>query len=133
MADDKKGATMLQKILYLCVIVLIGFSLLPGPATAAPAEIPVKDTVTLLDLGARSCIPCKMMAPILEELKKEYQGRAAVIFIDVWKDSEPGKRFKIQGIPTQIFFDKTGKETFRHFGFFDKKSIKEILDKMLAK
>ena len=124
---------MKHKILYLFVITLMSFSLLPSSARAVPTEIPVKDTVTLLDLGARSCIPCKMMAPILEELEKEYQGRAAVIFIDVWKDSEPGKRFKIQGIPTQIFFDKTGKETFRHFGFFDKKSIKEILDKMLTK
>ncbi|OGR04919.1 MAG: thiol reductase thioredoxin [Deltaproteobacteria bacterium RIFOXYD12_FULL_50_9] len=123
---------MRQNIIYLFVIALLSFSLLPGPTTAAPDGIPVKDTVTLLDLGARSCIPCKMMAPILEELEKEYQGKAAVIFIDVWKDSEPGKRFKIQGIPTQIFFDKTGKETFRHFGFFDKKSIKEILDKLLA-
>lgn len=123
---------MKQHILYLFVIALVGFVLLPDPVMAAPAEIPVKDTVTLLDLGATSCIPCKMMVPILEELEKEYQGKAAVIFIDVWKDSEPGKRFKIQGIPTQIFFDKTGKETFRHFGFFDKKSIKEILDKMLA-
>lgn len=124
---------MQQFILGCTVIFSLAFSLYPGPATAATDEIPVKNTVTLLDLGARSCIPCRMMAPILEELEKESKGKAAVIFIDVWKDSEPGKRFKIQGIPTQIFFDKTGKETFRHFGFFDKKSIKKILDKMLAK
>lgn len=100
---------------------------------AALDEIPVKNTVTLLDLGAKKCIPCKMMAPILEELKKEYQGKAAVIFIDVWEKPEASKQFKIQGIPTQIFFDKTGQEIFRHFGFLDKKSIKEILDKMLVK
>lgn len=123
---------MRQKGIFLLVIALLGFSFLPGSlASAAPDEIPVKDTVTLMDLGAKTCIPCKMMAPILEELKNEYQGRAAVIFIDVWEQPEAGKRFKIQGIPTQIFFDKTGKETFRHFGFFDKKAIKEILDKML--
>lgn len=123
---------MCQKIISL-IIVLLGFSFLSGSATAVADEIPVKNTVTLLDLGANKCIPCRMMAPILAELKTEYQGRAAVIFVDVWEKPEVGKQFKIQGIPTQIFFDQTGKETYRHFGFLDKQSMKELLDKMLAK
>lgn len=94
--------------------------------------IPVKDTVTMVDLGAKSCIPCKMMAPILEELKAEYQGRAEVIFIDVWEDPGQGKRFGIRSIPTQIFYDKHGKEVYRHTGFLDKEKIKERLDTLLA-
>jgi thioredoxin 1 len=87
----------------------------------------------MVDLGAKSCIPCKMMAPILEELKVEYQGRAEVIFIDVWDAANKSKAqaFKIMGIPTQIFYDRQGKETFRHTGFFDKKSITAKLDELL--
>jgi len=54
-------------------------------------NIPVKEMVTLVDLGANSCIPCKLMAPILEELEKEYKGRAAVIFIDVWENRDKAK------------------------------------------
>ena len=62
----------------------------------------------MIDLGAKACIPCKMMAPILEKLEKDYRGRAAIIFIDVWKDKEPAQRYGIRAIPTQIFFDKEG-------------------------
>ena len=63
------------------------------------------------------------MAPILEELKTEYAGRMDVEFIDVWKDPKPGKAYKIKLIPTQIFFDASGKERFRHEGFFGKEDI----------
>lgn len=86
-------------------------------------EAPVKGMVTMLDLGATECVPCKMMAPILAELEKAYKGRAEIVFIDVWKKPEYAKKFGIRSIPTQIFFDKDGKEAFRHTGFMDKKSI----------
>jgi thioredoxin 1 len=77
----------------------------------------------LVDLGADKCIPCKMMAPVLNELKTEYAGRMDVEFIDVWKNSNAGKPYKIKLIPTQIFFDASGKELFRHEGFFGKEDI----------
>ncbi len=77
----------------------------------------------LLDLGADKCIPCKMMAPLLEELKKEYAGRMKVEFVDVWKNPEAGKQYQIEMIPTQIFFDANGRELFRHTGFFGKEDI----------
>lgn len=93
--------------------------------------VPVKDTVTMVDIGAKSCIPCKMMAPVLEELKVEYQGRAAVIFIDVWEDRSQGPRFGVHSIPTQIFYDQNGKEVYRHVGFMDKEKIKKRLDMLL--
>jgi len=95
-------------------------------------NIPVKEMVTLVDLGANSCIPCKLMAPILEELEKEYKGRAAVIFIDVWENRDKAKEFKVVTIPTQIFYNKQGQEVYRHVGFFDKESIKEKLDALIA-
>ena len=77
----------------------------------------------LVDLGADKCIPCKAMAPILKELKTKYAGRMDVEFIDVWKNPDAGKAYKIKLIPTQIFFDASGKERFRHEGFFGKEDI----------
>jgi thioredoxin 1 len=77
----------------------------------------------LIDLGAGKCIPCKMMAPILEELKREYTGRLKVEFIDVWKKPNEAKKYKIRIIPTQIFYDASGKELFRHEGFYSKEDI----------
>lgn len=77
----------------------------------------------LVELGADKCIPCKMMAPILAELTKEYTGRLEVVFIDVWKNREAGERYGVRIIPTQIFYDAAGKELFRHEGFFAKKDI----------
>lgn len=77
----------------------------------------------LVDLGAGKCIPCKKMAPILEELKDEYAGALEVVFIDVWQDRGAGDKYGIQMIPTQIFYDASGKELFRHEGFFAKEEI----------
>ncbi len=86
-------------------------------------DIPRKGTVTMLDLGAELCLPCKMMAPIMVKLEKEYKGRADIIFIDVWKHPEQAKKFNIRAIPTQIFFDKDGKEVDRHVGFLKEGAI----------
>jgi thioredoxin 1 len=97
---------------------------------AAQQEIPVKDMVTMVDLGAGKCIPCKMMAPILDKLQKEYAGRAAIVFIDVWEDRSQPERFGIRSIPTQIFFDKSGKEIYRHEGFLAEEGIIAKLKEM---
>lgn len=90
---------------------------------ASSSEGPVKGLPRLLDLGAGKCIPCKMMAPILEELKTDYAGVFDVEFIDVWKHPEQADKYGVETIPTQIFFDATGKEVFRHVGFFSKEEI----------
>lgn len=77
----------------------------------------------LLDLGADKCIACKEMAPILEELREEYDGRAIIDFIDVWKDPTAAEPFGARVIPTQIFFSRDGKEVWRHEGFLSKAEI----------
>lgn len=110
-----------------------------GGAPAAPSA-PVSDDqgtqqlntgrVTMIDLGATECVPCKMMAPILEELKQEYAGRADIIFIDVWKDPPQARKYGIRAIPTQIFFDARGNEVFRHTGFMDKQRIVDVLTRL---
>lgn len=77
----------------------------------------------LLDLGATKCIPCKMMAPILNELREEYRGRFDVVFIDVWENRKAIGQYNVRVIPTQIFFDAEGNELFRHQGFYSKDEI----------
>lgn len=99
-------------------------------ATQSLAEIPKKGMVTMLDLGAHKCIPCKMMVPILQKMEKTYKGKAAIIFIDVWEHRDQAERFHIRAIPTQIFFDKDGKEVYRHLGFMSEKAIVRQLKKM---
>jgi thioredoxin 1 len=92
--------------------------------TASPASVPNPSGLPrLVDLGAGKCIPCKKMAPILEELKQEYAGRLVIEFIDVWVNPDAGKPYDIRLIPTQIFYDPAGKEKFRHEGFISKEDI----------
>jgi thioredoxin 1 len=96
-----------------------------APAVSAHTEstAPATGLPRLVDLGATKCIPCKMMAPILEELKKTYVGKLDVVFIDVWEKPDEAKKYDINLIPTQVFYDASGKERFRHEGFFSKEDI----------
>jgi len=77
----------------------------------------------LLDLGAGKCIPCKMMAPILDEMKETFSGQLDVEFIDVWENQAEAEKYGISSIPTQIFFDAEGKELFRHVGFYPREDM----------
>ncbi|QTA88611.1 thioredoxin family protein [Desulfonema magnum] len=120
-------------IFVICVFFSIFYSgQIFGNSELVP-EAPTKGMVTMIDLGAHKCIPCKMMAPVLEELKKEYEGKASIVFIDVWQNKEQARKFGIRSIPTQIFFDKQGNEVSRHVGFMGKKSIVSMLEKLGVK
>ena len=88
---------------------------------------------TMVDLGADGCRPCDMMTPILESLKKDYAGRANVLFAHVRKERILAARYGVQSIPVQVFFDKDGKEVFRHVGFFPKDQITAKLADMGVK
>lgn len=88
-----------------------------------PQVTPVPGLVTMVDIGAHSCIPCKMMAPVLKEVAAEHEGRAAVVFIDVWQYHDEVKKYGIRVIPTQIFYDAEGNEQYRHEGFMSKADI----------
>lgn len=102
------------------VILLLAVLAFASLAGAAEAKLPM-----LLDLGAKKCIPCKMLAPILDELSKDYAGVLEVKFIDVWEEANAaaGEKYGIRTIPTQIYFDKDGKELWRHEGFISKEDL----------
>jgi thioredoxin 1 len=74
-----------------------------------------------------------MMAPILQKMEKQYDGRAAIVFIDVWEHREQARRFGIRAIPTQIFYDADGKEVSRHVGFMSEAEIIKTLSKLGVK
>ncbi len=97
------------------------------PMAAAPAPVPAARSAQtlprLLDLGSGTCVPCKMMAPILDEMKETFAGELTVEFIDVRTDKAAAKQYGIQVIPTQIFFDASGNEVFRHQGFYSREDM----------
>ncbi len=117
----------------IVVIALVIALAAANAATKTPPKKPAKPVAKrlpkLLDLGADKCVPCRMMAPILEELAKEYKGQLDVEFIDVWKNSKAAEKHKVKSIPTQIFYDSKGKEFFRHVGFYSKEDILKAFEK----
>lgn len=87
----------------------------------------------LVDLGSGTCIPCKQMVPVLEEVAKMYQGKVGVKVIDVYNNPKEAKKYFISVIPTQVFLDKDGNEVYRHEGFLPKEEIIKIFDGMGVK
>jgi len=120
MAKKKVGSVVL-------VLLFLSVSLVCARDFSA---VPEKGTVTMVDLGAKKCIPCKMMAPIMEKLEKAYEGKAHIVFIDVWENRDQAPRFGIRAIPTQIFFNENGEEVWRHEGFLEEKAIVDRLTEM---
>lgn len=126
-------SNLLRVLVAVVVVAAMAFAVGCYAANDKDAKQPEKPAVKqlpkLIDLGATKCIPCKLMAPILDELAKDYKGQLDVQFIDVWKDQKAAKKYKVQTIPTQIFFDAKGKEFFRHVGFFPKEDILKAFEK----
>jgi thioredoxin 1 len=77
----------------------------------------------LVDFGANSCPPCRQMRPVLKEVGTEYSDKAKVLVIDVYKFKALASEYKVQMIPTLVFFDSKGKEVFRHVGVLEKEKI----------
>lgn len=86
--------------------------------------------LTIAELGSSTCIPCKQMKPILEELKVEYEGKVNVVIVEVYEQMTLARQYSIMAIPTQIIFDSNGKEVTRHMGFWAKKDIIAQFTKM---
>lgn len=85
--------------------------------------------VVMLELGSVGCIPCEQMKPVMGKLRMNYKEKLEIIFVDVRKDKENGRRFNVTMIPTQVFLDKNGKEFHRHMGFYGYEEIVPVLKK----
>ncbi len=110
-------------VLALVIVLVVILKQTKSPASVTQDDIQTKATPRLVDVGAGKCIPCKLMAPILEGLKKEYAGRLQVDFLDLSINPNYAAQYKVRVIPTQIFYDVSGREFFRHEGFFSKEDI----------
>jgi len=108
-------------VLAVCIVIILKQRM--PPALVTQDDVHTKAIPRLVDVGAKKCIPCKLMAPILKELKTEYAGRLQVDFLDVSINPSFAGQYKVRVIPTQIFFDASGKELFRHEGFMSKEDI----------
>ncbi len=102
-----------------------------APAVKEKDGAKKKYKVTFVELGSVRCIPCKMMIPIMEEVERRFGDEVLVVFHDVWtQEGQPyADKYKIRGIPTQVFLDADGKEFFRHTGFFPKEELFKVLEK----
>lgn len=126
-----KKLSLALLVFLLCLLSVTGCS----PEPAASSDIPLEQALssgkpTLAEFGRGTCIPCKAMKPILEELSIEYRGRLNVVIVDVDNYQNLTSASRIMAIPTQIFYDSSGKEITRHIGFFAREDIIAQLDNM---
>lgn len=85
--------------------------------------------VTFIELGSVRCIPCQKMQSVMKSIEEKYSDQVKVVFHDVWTpEGEPfGDQYGIKAIPTQVFLDASGKEFFRHEGYFPEEELIEVL------
>ncbi|MHC4362516.1 MAG: thioredoxin domain-containing protein [Planctomycetota bacterium] len=98
---------------------------MPGGEEGVSSGVPV-----LLQLGSHKCPPCRRMMPILDKLRADYSGKFQIRYIDVEKKPAAASRYGVRAIPTQIFLDRTGKEAFRHVGFYSRQDILDTWSKL---
>jgi len=119
-------------IIVTVLVILVGLVIVLKKSKSLPPGSPAGDnsagTLTskslprLVELGG-NCTVCKMMAPILGELTAEYAGSLRVDVFNAIGNTDIATEYEVQIFPTQIFFDASGKELFRHEGFFPKEDI----------
>ncbi|MBK9389717.1 MAG: thioredoxin family protein [Bacteroidetes bacterium] len=121
-------------VLFLTLTMLITINCNSQSKTESAAEPQenkeIKYKVTFVELGSVRCIPCQQMQPVMKSIEKKFSTQVKVVFHDVWTEagSPYAKQYNIDAIPTQVFLDETGKEYFRHVGFFPEEELIKVLN-----
>ncbi|MCA9374320.1 thioredoxin [Candidatus Peregrinibacteria bacterium] len=95
------------------------------------AEVLKSDIPVMVDFFAPWCGPCKMMAPIVEKMAEEYEGKVKIGKLDVDENNESGNKYEVQSIPTTIFF-KGGEMVNKLIGFQSEEQLKKALDDLMG-
>ncbi len=106
-----------------------------GGTSSAIAPISVGEALvsgkpTLAEFSSDTCVYCKQMKLILEEVAKEYQGKLNIVIINVYEEPDIAGNYGIMAIPTQIFFDSSGNIVTKHVGLLPKEDVVAQLKKM---
>lgn len=103
------------------------FSALFLSAESVSADSTTTAGITMLEIGSKSCIPCKQMEKVMEELRELFGDQLTIEFHDVYKDRSIAKTWRVRAIPTQVFLDAEGNEIHRHMGFYPTDEIVKFL------
>lgn len=95
---------------------------------ALDGKVPEPGMVTFVTFSADGCQPCRLMEPALRKLDQEFEGRAAVREINTSEYPELVPYFRIAAVPTQILFDRNGKELGWHQGYMDESSMRQAIE-----
>ncbi len=130
----------IARIFLLLAAVLLLSPLAIGCQSDPPAEsgltsMPLPQALsngkpTIAEFGRGTCIPCKQMKPILEELAKDFEGKLNVVIVSIDDYQALTSHYRIAAIPTQVVFDSEGKELGRHIGLWPKDQIIRILPQL---
>lgn len=123
MTSTALGKAVVVAVLLAAIIGVTQLKRTPAPRPADAAAPAARALPRLLELGSTTCIPCKAMAPILEEVRRTYAGKLTVEAVDVRKAPGMAEKYGIESIPTQVILDRGGKELFRHVGFLAKEDL----------
>ncbi len=93
-------------------------------------EVLQSSTPVLVDFAAEWCGPCKRLAPVIEELANDFEGKAKVAHIDVDESKESASKFNIMSVPSILFF-KDGKQVDQLVGLVPKDSLAEKINSLL--
>ena len=99
--------------------------------TSFEAEVVKSEKPVLVDFWAPWCGPCRLLAPVVDELSKEYNGKIKVAKLNTDDNTQVATRYRISAIPTLLFF-KGGKVVDQLVGVHPKPEIKKRLDALLA-
>ncbi|WP_204206392.1 thioredoxin [Mammaliicoccus sciuri] len=97
-------------------------------ATDANFDEQIKEGVSLVDFWAPWCGPCKMIAPVLEDLAKDVEGKANIVKLDVDENQATAAKYEVMSIPTLIVF-KDGEAVDKIVGFQPKEQLEQVLSK----